>query len=182
MGLFGRLTGWDQMNEANNAVVASHLLETASAETRSRIAEELVRIQRTVKGSYAGTLDEILDDLNEHCRSVQMNFIALGCLNLGIRPAIRGLEFHPVRNPYFADDRVTLEKIDFTIRWINKRYPAHVSWPGNSQRIDFRTWLAGTPATASINCPHCAQALRVTAGKHLRIKCPKCEHAWVQHT
>lgn len=38
------------------------------------------------------------------------------------------------------------------------------------------------PAPTLIKCPGCDQSLRVKAGKKLRIKCPKCQHAWIQTT
>lgn len=51
--------------------------------------------------------------------------------------------------------------------------------------------LDGKTATATqanqsdvsvLNCPNCAQAVRVPAGKSLRIKCPRCETHWSERT
>jgi phage FluMu protein Com len=182
MGLLGRLTGWDQTSEAHNAVVASHFLESATVGTKRRIVERLIEIQHSVKGRYAGSLDDILDDLNERPRSVQMNFVALACNSLGIQPDIRGLQFNDVRNPYFADDKSTLEKIDFTVRWINKRHPVNVAWPENSERVNFRDWLAEHTSKVAVRCPSCAQLVSVPSGKKLSINCPRCEQSWLEDT
>jgi hypothetical protein len=38
------------------------------------------------------------------------------------------------------------------------------------------------PAAEGISCPSCAQPVRVPSGKRLQIKCPRCEHVWLQQT
>ena len=141
MGLLGRLTGWDQQKDAHNAVVGSHLADTAHADAKRRIAERIVEIQRQVKGRYAGSLDDILRDLDSQPRSVQMNFVALACNSLGIQPNVHGLYFNEVQNPYLAKGEATTERIDFVVRYVNARYPVQVGWPGNDRRVSFSAWL-----------------------------------------
>ena len=73
MGLFGTLIGWDQQKDAHNAVLASHLVETASPRVKQNIARSLVRIQRTV-AHKSGSDKDILCKLSELSRIKQMNF------------------------------------------------------------------------------------------------------------
>jgi hypothetical protein len=141
MGLLGRLTGWDQQKDAHNAVVAGHFADSAHTDVKRQIVQRLVEIQRQVKGRYAGSLDDILHDLDSQPRSVQMNFVALACNSLGIQPNVRGLYFNDVQNPYLAKGEATTERIDFVVRYINSRYPVEVAWPGENQRISFSAWL-----------------------------------------
>jgi hypothetical protein len=199
MGLIGRLTGWEQMLEANNAVVASHLVENASDDVKLAIIEELIAIQFRVQGHYAGSIERILDDLNSQPRSVQMNFVALACISLGIGPDIPGLQFDPVKNPYLAKNATTEEKIWSSIGWISRRHGTTVNWPGESSRVDFGAWLPGrgTPSSGVsaavppkaaetghvvVHCPACDQAARVPSDKTLRITCPKCGISRYQKT
>jgi hypothetical protein len=199
MGLIGRLAGWDQMLEANNAVVASHLVENASNDRKLSIIKEIIAIQFRVKGNYAGSIDHIIDDLNCQPRSVQMNFVALACISLGIGPDISGLRFDQVKNPYLAKNPTTEEKIWSSIGWISRRHGTTVNWPGESAKVDFRAWLQGPGAYSSgvssaapakavepgnvvVHCPACSQAARVPSDKTLRITCPKCGISWNQKT
>jgi hypothetical protein len=181
VGLFGRLAGWDTQKEAHNAVVASHLCDHADAGTRQRLIKCIIEIQREIKGRYAGTEEQILSDLNSQPRSVQMNFVALACNNLGVQPSVRGFHFNDVSNPYRAKDGDIDERIEFAVRWLNERFPATVSWPGNSRRVNFTEWLQGVSST-ELSCPSCSRLLRAPCGKHLNITCPVCKHSWTQQT
>ncbi|HET7575369.1 MAG TPA: hypothetical protein VFK19_02245 [Sphingomicrobium sp.] len=181
MGLLGRLTGWDAQKEAHNAVVASHFVDHADTDTKRRLIECIIKIQHEVKGRYAGSKDEILADLNRQPRSVQMNLVALACNNLGVQPNVRGFQFNDVSNPYRAKDGDIDERIEFAVRWLNERFPAKVSWPGNSCRVNFTDWLQGI-STVEFECPSCSQRLRAPGGGHLQITCPVCKHSWTQST
>jgi ribosomal protein S27E len=41
---------------------------------------------------------------------------------------------------------------------------------------------SNAPAAEGISCPICGQQVRVPSGKRLQIKCPRCEHVWLQQT
>ncbi len=181
MGLFSRLSGWDSQKEAHNAVVASHLVDHSDTGIRQRLIECIIKIQNEIKGRYAGTEEQILADLNSQPRSVQMNFVALACNNLGVQPSVRGLQFNDVSNPYCAQDGDIDERIEFAVKWLNERFPTTVSWPGNSRRVNFTEWLHGN-SSVELNCSSCSRTLRVPCGKHLNIVCPICKHSWTQQT
>jgi hypothetical protein len=141
MGFFGTLTGWDQVGEANNAVVAHHLVETSSTELKKKIISCIIDLQRSVKGPYAGTLQQILADLDAQPRSVQMNFVALACNNLGIAPSLPGSYFDKVQNPYKAKSSDLADRIASTIRQYTSRSGVGISWPGENAKVRFSDWV-----------------------------------------
>ena len=140
MGIFGRLTGWDQQKDAHNAVLASYLSETASRELRIEIAKRIVLIQQQMRPTMAGDPQSILADLSNRSRIVQMNFVALACNSLGIPPGLGGLQFQTVENPYRAEDESSLNRINVAIDDLSRRCGRRLSWPGNQERVDFRQW------------------------------------------
>lgn len=140
VGLFGRLTGWDQQKEAHNAVLANHLAETASTELRREIVKRLVLIQQQVRAGGAGDPHAIVADLNKQSRIVQMNFIALACNSLGIPPGLRGLSFANVTNPYGSDNESCLSRIGVAITDLSRRTGQRMNWPGNDTKVDFLSW------------------------------------------
>lgn len=141
MGFLGSLTGWDQVGEANNAVVANHLVETCTRETKKAIVTRLIQLQKSVKGSYAGTESQILHDLDNQPRCVQMNFVALACNSLGIAPTIPGSYFDQVQNPYRAKSSNLSDSIQSSVRFYSKRTTAYINWPGDENRVKFSDWL-----------------------------------------
>jgi hypothetical protein len=153
MGFLGRITGWDQQKDAHNAVLASHLAETASPELRREIVKRLVLIQQQVRGGGADP-HAIVADLSQQSRIVQMNFIALACNSMGIPPGPSGLHFQSVENPYRSENESSLNRIGVALDDLSRRSGRQLSWPGNHVRVDFLTWggfraSAGTDGAAS---------------------------------
>jgi len=140
MGLIGRLTGFDQHQEALNAVIASHLVESASRDLKRTIADRIIQIVQQVRGSGTGNPDTILFDLSKKPRVVQMNFVALACNSLGIAPNIPRAEFWPINNPYRADNDWSNSWLKDATGIIAKRYGVEPAWPGNDARVDFGEW------------------------------------------
>lgn len=87
MGLFGAMFGWDKSMGANNAVLASHLLENISEDLKLEITNQIILIIRSVYPRM--TEEQALLDLNNALRVAQLNFVALACDNLGIPPLIK---------------------------------------------------------------------------------------------
>ncbi|TPG39016.1 hypothetical protein EAH79_14825 [Sphingomonas koreensis] len=141
MGLLGRMTGWNQTQDAHNAVLANYLAETASREMKSEIANRLILIQQQARREGVTDPRSILADLSGQPRIVQMNFIALACNGLGIPPGLRGLSFANVDNPYLADDQSSLNRIDVAMIDLSRRSGKALSWPGNNVKINFLLWM-----------------------------------------
>lgn len=147
MGLLGRLTGWDQFGAQQNAVLATHLLDTAPAELRRQIATRVVNHMIEI---YCGgsTAEEVLDKLNSLPRGVQMQFIADACIDLGIPPNIKNHTFNYVKNPFRTRDWVSDKEIGYTVLSTKRLIAAHpelyaasgtIGWPGNDVKVDFTT-------------------------------------------
>lgn len=149
MGFLSRITGWDQQQEAHNAVLANHLVETASAELRCEIVKRLLLIQQQVRAPGAGDGSVILAQLSGQSRIVQVNFIALACNSLGIPPGLNGLCFAAVQNPYRSDNESSLSRIGVALDDLSRRSGRQLSWPGNHVKIDFLTWGGFQPVASA---------------------------------
>lgn len=157
MGLLGRMVGWDQQKEAHNAVLANHLVENASMELRKKIVQQLVFIQHNVTGRRVEDANLIIAELSQQTRIVQMNFIALACNSLGVSPALKGLYFESIQNPYRSDNESSLARIDTALDDLSRRSRRQLHWPGNSARIDFLEWagyLTNAVSSASSQDQH----------------------------
>lgn len=153
MGFLGRITGWDQQKDAHNAVLASHLAETASPDLRREIVKRLVLIQQQMRAAGAGDPHAIVADLSNRTRIVQMNFIALACNGMGIPPGLNGLHFQSVENPYRAENESSLNRIGVALDDLSRRSGRQLNWPGNHVRVDFLTWGGfGASASAGTAC------------------------------
>jgi len=141
MGFFGSLIGFDQAMGAVNAVLASYLIEKADADTKKRIAQEVVRIVQGVQRGAAPDL--ILEDTSQQSRVVQMNFVALACDNLGIDPPVPNSPWTRLGNPYRIGSQVDATRISVAIALIEKENGVRVSWPGNTVRVDFKKMYSG---------------------------------------
>jgi hypothetical protein len=141
MGFFGSLIGFDQAMGAVNAVLASYLIEKADADTKKRIAQEVVRIVQGVQRGAAPDL--ILEDTSQQSRVVQMNFVALACDNLGIDPPVPNSPWTRLGNPYRIGTQVDPTRISVAIALIEKENGVRVSWPGNTVRVDFKKMYSG---------------------------------------
>jgi hypothetical protein len=168
MGLLGRLTGWDQQKDAQNAVLASYLAETASPELKKEIANRLVIIQQQVKVGSSVSPQAILEELSGRPRIVQMNFIALACNSLGIPPGLRSLSFMDVQNPYHADDESSLDRIGVALADLSRRSALRLTWPGNDVRINFLSWVEdeGTDQIGNIEL----LSLNIVLANHLILE------------
>jgi hypothetical protein len=140
MGFLGRITGWDQQKDAHNAVLASHLAETASPELRREIVKRLVLIQQQMRAAGAGDPHAIVADLSHRPRIVQMNFIALACNSMGIPPGLSSLHFQSVENPYRAENESSLNRIGVALDDLSRRSGRQLKWPGNHVKVDFLAW------------------------------------------
>lgn len=134
MGVFGSLFGWDQSMGAVNAVLANHLVATASNQQRKRIATEVGNIISSVQRRDINT---VLRELSQASRAIQMNFVALACDNLGISPPIPNNVWTRVNNPYVVGTQVDNQRINAAIAAIKKQDGVTVSWPGTSTKINF---------------------------------------------
>ena len=140
MGLLGSIFGWDQSMAAVNAVLAEHLLMTSDTNTRLKIAREVVSIVRSVFPRM--TTDLVLSDLNRKSRTVQMNFVALACDNLGISPPGRNT-WTRFSNPNHAGGQVDRLHIDSAIESVLKQDHISVEWPDDSAHVDFEKMIEG---------------------------------------
>jgi hypothetical protein len=149
MGLIGQLTGWDQFGAQQNAVLASHLLDTTTPDLRQQIATRIVnRLSEIYHGKRS--VEELLEDLNNRPRGVQMQFVALASIDLGISPNIPNHFFSSrVQNPYRAKDWVSEKEILYTVNSTKKLSGIAVNWPGNDVKIDFTRLLANEGDTPS---------------------------------
>lgn len=147
MGFLGRITGWSQQKDAHNAVLASHLADTASQELRQEIVKRLILIQQQMRAGGTGDPHAILEDLSRRPRIVQMNFIALACNSLGIPCGLSGLQFESVENPYRADNDSSLSRIGVALDDLSRRSGRQLHWPGNHVRVDFLAWGSFQPVT-----------------------------------
>lgn len=136
MGLFGSLIGWDQSMGANNAVLASCLIEKVDRADRKKIAREIVKIIMSVYPRQ--TTDCILSRLSTQPRVVQMNFIALACDNLYIEPPVRNNVWTRIDNPYRVGNDIDENRISAALEAIEKQDGVCITWPGDNVRIDFK--------------------------------------------
>lgn len=140
MGFFGSLLGWDQTMGAINVVLASHLIEKADTSTRKQIAQEVdSTIQR--RGVGRRTLEERMDRLSGDSRVVQMNFIVLACLRLGIPPQVAGCVWTEIKNPnpYRIASQITANHIQSALYVTKKQNGIVINWPGEDARINFKS-------------------------------------------
>ena len=141
MGIFGRLTGWDQQLEAKNALLASHFVANSSADERSRVAKKMVELSQNARGGSRGGQHEILAELSDASRITQMNFVAVACGMLMMTSKITGVNFEYVANPYKTDNYSSLGYIPIIAKTIKKQHGVHIEWPGNEVKEDFLAWL-----------------------------------------
>jgi hypothetical protein len=142
MGLFGTLIGLDQQNHARNAVLASHLLEAAQPEQKSKIAAQVVRVVLQASRGYGEKEPRaILTSIGEYPRIVQMNFVALACGSMDWYPSVPGLFWERVRNPYAADNPTSTGYIPVVIDYIAKKNNVRITWPGNEARENLLSWV-----------------------------------------
>lgn len=134
MGLFGSLIGWDQSMGANNAVLASYLLENSDSGMRKaialQVADIIMSVQRTDRNSA-------LAKLSEECRVTQMNFVAIACDNLGIPPPVANNVWSRLKNPYMIGTQVDETRIKVALGLLLKQDRARIEWPGNDSKVDF---------------------------------------------
>jgi hypothetical protein len=152
MGFLGRITGWDQQKDAHNAVLASHLAETASPNLRREIVRRLVLIQQQMRAAGDGDPHAIVGDLSSQSRIVQMNFIALACNSMGIPPGLNGVQFQSVENPYRAENESSLNRIGVALDDLSRRSRRQLIWPGNHVKLDFLAWGGFGPGASSDIC------------------------------
>ena len=144
MGVLGRLIGWDQQQEAHNAVLANDLVEQASPQTMHRFVDALVKIQHNAGFYQNQPAEKILAILSDLSRIQQMNFIAIACIEAGIPSTVRGVEFAHVRNPYKADNASSLGRIGVAQKDLSRRAGRLLGWPGNNVKVDFLSWAQPT--------------------------------------
>lgn len=136
MGLIGRLTGWDQFGAQQNAVLASHLLDTITPDLKQKIAAHIVNRLFEIYHRRR-TVEELLEDLNNEPRGLQMQFVALACIDLGISPNIKNHAFTYIANPYQARDWASDKEVGYTVQSTQKVSGIAVNWPGNDVKVDF---------------------------------------------
>lgn len=142
MGFLSRISGFDNHLAAINIILANKFYDSSSSEEKYDAVREIVRVQRQIKGRGAGELREILRDLDSQPRTVQMQFIALACRNMGVTTEMKTIDFYLVENPYRAK-HISDEKILDTARVLSRQTHVSYSWPGMDQIISF-TRLAQT--------------------------------------
>lgn len=140
MGFLGSLIGLDQQWQAQNGVLASHLLETASSEEKIQIAMGLIHVMQVGSRNYTESIESILAELSSKTRIIQMNFVAIACASQSILPRLDRTEFERVRNPYLADSTTTLGYIPIVINTCAKQTGIRINWPGNEIKENFLEW------------------------------------------
>jgi hypothetical protein len=165
MGLFGSLFGWDQTMAAVNAVLANHLIEYASLAQRKAITDEVVKI--ITRGHLSLDAINILKDLSEKPRVVQMNFVALACDNLHIPPPVPNNVWTRVKNPFVTAHQVTGAHISAAIEAVKKQDGVQLNWPGDSVMIDFVLMFDGKKSlpTKQFRNPNTPKSVVATARK-----------------
>jgi hypothetical protein len=139
VGIFGSLFGMDQLNGAHNAVMANYLLEQSTSATRITITKEIVSIVYIGSGRRMQLPpEEIAESLNSSLRTVQMNFVALACDNLGIAPPVPNTFWIHMNNPYLLGHKITKNHIDAALKTIEKQNGMIITWPGNNPGIDVK--------------------------------------------
>lgn len=129
MGLLGQLVGWDQFRAQQNAVTAQYLLETADPDTRRKIATHIVnRMFQIHHGKQ--TVEEFLANLNNRPRGVQMQFVAVACIDLGISPNIPNHVFNYFNNPYSTKEWMSDKEIRHCVNSTRKLTGIDLNWPG----------------------------------------------------
>ncbi|PQJ96877.1 hypothetical protein CXB77_05535 (plasmid) [Chromatium okenii] len=98
----------DQLNGAHNAVMANYLLEQSTSATRITITKRLLVLSTSDRGDEMQLPpEEIAESLNSSLRTVQMNFVALACDNLGIAPPVPNTFWIHMNNPYLLGHKIT---------------------------------------------------------------------------
>jgi hypothetical protein len=135
MGLIGAMFGWDKSMGANNAVLASHLLENISEDLKLEITNQIILIIRSVYPRM--TEEQALLDLNKASRIAQLNFVALACDNLGIPPLIKKNAWTRIKNPHAVARDIDIDKINAAIASVLMQDRVQINWPGNNVKINF---------------------------------------------
>lgn len=150
MGFIGELTGWDQFGARQNAVLATHLLDTTNPDLKQKITTHIIDHLFEIYHERR-SVEELIEDLNNRPRGVQMQFIALACIDLGISPNIRNHAFTYVKNPYRAKDWASDKEVGYIVVSTKRLIAAHpelyaatgaVNWPGNNAKVDFTKLFA----------------------------------------
>lgn len=135
MGLISAMFGWDKSMGANNAVLASHLLENIGEDLKLEITNQIILI---IKSVYPRKTDEqALLDLNNYSRVAQLNFVALACDNLGIPPLVKKNVWTRIKNPHAVARDVDIDRINAAIASILMQDRVQINWPGNDVKINF---------------------------------------------
>lgn len=143
MGFIGLITGFDQDKAATNAVLASHLLPGLDKQQKKNIATLIA--EQILNSRYRGTADDVLRELNNNCRVTQMNFIAMACNDLGVKPPIDdGVGWRHVSNPYSVGGHTKERDISAVVRWFARKNGVSINWPGDDVKVDFLDWYEGS--------------------------------------
>ena len=135
MGLISSMFGWDKSMGANNAVLASHLLDNIGENIKLEITDQILLI---IKSVYPRMTDQqALLDLNNASRVAQLNFVALACDNLGILPLIKNNVWTRIKNPHQVANQVDIDRINVAIATVLVQDGVQINWPGNNVRINF---------------------------------------------
>ena len=135
MGLISSMFGWDKSMGANNAVLASHLLDNIGEKLKLEITDQILLI---IKSVYPRMTDQqALLDLNNASRVAQLNFVALACDNLGILPLIKNNVWTRIKNPHQVANQVDIDRINVAIATVLVQDGVQINWPGNNVRINF---------------------------------------------
>jgi hypothetical protein len=135
MGLISSMFGWDKAMGANNAVLASHLLDNVSENIKEEIVDQIILIIKSVNPRM--TDEQALLDLNNAPRVAQLNFVAIACDNLGISPLIKKNVWTRIKNPYHVANQVDIDRINSAIAAVLVQDRVQINWPGNNVKINF---------------------------------------------
>lgn len=141
MGLIGLLTGWDQNKAAINSVLATHAASKLDLQQKRDVARLIAK--HILDSRNRGTAEAVLQELNNECRVIQMNFIALACNELGIAPKLSSTSWLPIRNPYSVGTHTKEEDISASVKWFESRTGVRINWPGDEVKEDFLAWYHG---------------------------------------
>lgn len=103
MGFFGSLfRGTKGFSTATNALLAEATLPKLDASQRNRIKSKVLQVLKS--GGMARHSDEYLSSFfDRQPRLVQLNFVAIACQELNIKPAIDGEIWCDVKNPFLPN-------------------------------------------------------------------------------
>jgi hypothetical protein len=122
--------------EGMNILMANYVIQRMSPPQRQEIARKIVEIQQLVQRSYAGDKRQILENLSDEPREVQMQFVALACNNMRVPSGVGSQSFFTVENPYRARG-IDSGKIDLAAEYMASRHGVRLDWPGSEHRISF---------------------------------------------